>query len=122
MKSKDSYIAEHTIIALPEYGIQKIKYCADSYRNIAKIFLNFRGASETGKLQNRQGMICHRQMLENQNFIAEQFLNMADKLSQVAVESYQFVPETEKPFKQLARYLKREGVEVKHIYFMENEK
>lgn len=121
MKSKDSYITEQTIITLPEYGIQKIKHCADSYRNIAKIFLNFQGTPEQGKAQNRQGMIYHRQMMENQYFMAEQFLNMADKLSQVAMESYQFVPEEEKQFKQLARYLKREGVDVKHIYFMENE-
>lgn len=121
MKNKDSYITEQTIITLPEYGIQKIKHCADSYRNIAKIFLNFQGASEQSKAQNRQGMIFQRQMMENQYFMAEQFLNMADKLSQVATESYQFVPEGEKQFKQLARYLKREGVEVKHIYFMENE-
>ena len=121
MKGKDSYITEQTIITLPEYGIQKIKHCADSYRNIAKIFLNFQGVPEQGKVQNRQGMIYHRQMMENQYFMAEQFLNMADKLSQVATESYQFVPEEEKQFKQLARYLKREGVDVKHIYFMENE-
>ena len=121
MKGKDSYITEQTIITLPEYGIQKIKHCADSYRNIAKIFLNFQGVPEQGKVQNRQGMIYHRQMMENQYFVAEQFLNMADKLSQVATESYQFVPEEEKQFKQLARYLKREGVDVKHIYFMENE-
>ncbi len=121
MKSKDNYIAQQTIITLPEYGIQKIKNCADSYRNIAKIFLNFQEAPEQSKTQNRQGMIYHRQMVENQYFMAEQFLNMADKLSQVATESYQFVPEEEKQFKQLARYLKREGVEVKHIYFMENE-
>ena len=121
MKSKDSYITEQTIITLPEYGIQKIKHCADSYRNIAKIFLNFQGPAEQSKAQNRQGMIYHRQMMENQYFMAEQFLSMADKLSQVATESYQFVPEEDKQFKQLARYLKREGVEVKHIYFMENE-
>ena len=121
MKNKDSYITEQTIITLPEYGIQKIKHCADSYRNIAKIFLNFQGASEQSKAQNRQGMIFQRQMMENQYFMAEQFLNMADKLSQVATESYQFVPEEEKQFKQLARYLKREGVEIKHIYFKENE-
>ncbi len=121
MKSKDGYIAEKVIITLPEYGIQKIKNCADSYRNIARIFMNFQGAPDQGKAQNRQGMICHRQMQENQYFMAEQFLNMADKLSQVATESYQFVPEEEKQFKHLARYLKREGVEVKHIYFMENE-
>ena len=107
MKNKDSYAAGQTIITLPEYGIQKIKHCADSYRNIARIFLNFQEIPELNKSQNRQGMIYHRQMLENQSFMAEQFLNMADKLSQVAMESYQFVPEEEKQFKQLARYLKR---------------
>ena len=122
MKSKESYIAEQTIITLPEYGIQKIKHCADSYRSIAKIFLDFQDGVEEKSEQNRQGMIFHRQMVENQNFMAEQFLNMADKLSQVAMESYQFVPEADKQYKQLARYLKREGVEIKHIYFMENEK
>ena len=121
MKSKESYIAEQTIITLPEYGIQKIKHCADSYRSIAKIFLDFQDGVDEKSGQNRQGMIFHRQMVENQNFMAEQFLNMADKLSQVAMESYQFIPEEDKQYKQLARYLKREGVEIKHIYFMENE-
>lgn len=121
MKSKESSLAGQTIITLPEYGIQKIMHCADSYRSIANIFMNFQGELEQKDVQNRQGMIYHRQMLENHNFMAEQFLNMADKLSQVASQSYQFVPEDEKQFKQLHRYLKKEGIEMKHLYFMENE-
>lgn len=121
MKSREPYITEQTMITLPEYGIQKIKSCADSYRSIAKIFLNFQGQEEQNRAENRQGMIYHRQMVENQHFMAEQFLNMADKLSQVASESYRFVPEESKQYKLLARYLRKEGVEVKHIYFMENE-
>ena len=121
MKSKVNGLEQQTIITLPEYGLQKIMNCADSYRSIAKIFMNFQGELEQKNVQSRQGMIYHRQMLENHNFMAEQFLNMADKLSQVASQSYQFVPEEEKQFKLLYRYLKREGIEIKHIYFMENE-
>ncbi len=121
MKGKDSSLEERTIITLPEYGIQKIMHCADSYRSIAKIFMNFQGELEGKAVQNRQGMIYYRQMIENHNFMAEQFMNMADKLSQVASQSYQFVPEEEKQFKYLYRYLKKEGIEIKHIYFMENE-
>ncbi len=121
MKNKESGLAEQTIITLPEYGIQKIMHCADSYRSIAKIFMNFQGELEEKSVKNRQGMIYHRQMMENHNFMAEQFLNMADRLSQVASQSYQFVPEEEKQFKHLYRYLKKEGVEIKHIYYMENE-
>ena len=121
MKSRENSFAEQTIITLSEYGIQKIMHCADSYRSIAKIFMNFQVELEQKDVQNRQGMIYHRQMLENHNFMAEQFLNMADKLSQVVSQSYQFVPAGEKQFKQLYRYLKKEGVEIKHLYFMENE-
>lgn len=121
MRGKDSNTADQTIITLPEYGIQKIMHCADSYRSIAKVFLNFQMQPEQKKVMTRQEMIYHRQMQENQNFMAEQFLNMADKLSEVVSQSYQFVPEEDKQYKQLARYLKKEGIDIKHVYFMENE-
>jgi len=121
MRSKESSGAEQLIITLPEYGIQKIMHCADSYRSIANMFMNFREEMAQKEVTNRQGKIYHRQMLENQNFMAEQFLHMADKLSQVAGQSYQFVPEQDKQYKQLARYMKKEGLEMKHLYFMENE-
>ncbi len=120
MRDKESMLMEQGTVILPEYGTQKLMHCADAYRSIAKIFLNFSGMEEQ-KATNRQGVIYHRQMLENQNFMAEQFLDMADKLSQVATQSYQFVPAEEKQYKQLVRYMKKEGIEMKHLYFMENE-
>ena len=121
MRSKEIGGAEQVIITLPEYGIQKIMHCADSYRSIANMFMSFREEMAQKEVTGRQGKIYHRQMLENQNFMAEQFLHMADKLSQVAGQSYQFVPEQDKQYKQLARYMKKEGLEMKHLYFMENE-
>lgn len=121
MKEKDSNTTNQTVITLPEYGIQKIMNCADSYRSIAKVFLNFQMEPEQKNVKTRQEMIFHRQMKENQNFMAEQFLNMADRLSEVVSQSYQFVPEEDKQYKQLARYMKKEGIEIKHVYFMENE-
>ncbi len=110
-----------TVIMLPEYGMQKIRSCAESYRSIAKVFLNFQGEQENRSLKSRQEMIFHRQLQENQSFMAEQFLNMADRLSEVISQSYQFVPEEDRQYKQLARYMKKEGIDIKHIYFMENE-
>lgn len=121
MKSREDSVIEQHIIALPEYGVQKIMHCADSYRSIAKTYLNFHKELAGKEVQSRQGMIYHRQALENQNFMAEQFLYMADKLTEVARESYQFVPAEQKQYRQLARCLKKEGIEVKHVYFMENE-
>ena len=121
MRGKDSSTLEQNIITLPEYGIQKIMNCADSYRSIAKVFLNFQVKPEARNAKSRQEMIFYRQLQENQLFMAEQFLNMADQLSEVVSRSYQFVSEEDKQYKQLARYMKREGIDIKHVYFMENE-
>ena len=112
---------EQAVIMLPEYGIQKIKRCADSYRNIAKVFLNFQEETEENCLRTRKEKLFYRQMQENQSFMAEQFLNMADRLAEVVDQSYQFVSWDEKQYKQLAKYMKKAGMEIKHIYFMENE-
>ena len=87
MRDKESMLMEQSTVILPEYGTQKLMYCADAYRSIAKIFLNFPGTEEKKDLKSRQGAIYHRQILENQNFMAEQFLDMADKLAQVATQS-----------------------------------
>lgn len=121
MKKENVSVIEENYIALPEYGMQKILHCASAYRNIAKTYLNFHKFLADKNIQTRQGKLYQRQVLDNQNFMAEQFLYMADKLSQVATQSYQFIPEEEKEFKQLYRYLKKEGIEMKHLYFMENE-
>lgn len=121
MKKETSTVIEENYITLPEYGMQKIMHCADAYRNIAKTYLAFYKEIAKKPTTTRQGQIYQRQALDNQNFMAEQFMHMADKLSQVAIQSYQFVPEADKQFKQLYRYLKKEGIEMKHIYFMENE-
>lgn len=121
MREKGSSTADQTAITLPEYGIQKIMNCADAYRSIAKVFLNFQAEPEQRNLKSRQELIFRRQMQENQNFMAEQFLNVADKLSEVVSQSYRFVPEDDKQYKQLARYMKKEGIDIKHVYFMENE-
>ena len=113
--------AEQAVIMLPEYGIQKIKNCADSYRNIAKVFLDFQEGMEVKGSKSRKEKLFYRQMQENKNFMAEQFLSMADRLSEVVDQSYQFVSKDEKQYRQLARYMKKEGIDIKHIYFMENE-
>ena len=121
MKGKENVAMDRNSMLLPEYGTQKLMNYANAYRSIAQIFMNFQGTEEKRETRNRQGLICNRQTRENQSFVAEQFLNMADKLSQVATQSYQFVPEGEKHFRQLVRCLRKEGIEVKHLYFMENE-
>lgn len=121
MRSENTGTIEQNYIALPEYGKQKIMHCANAYRNIAKTYLSFYKELAGKDVPTRQSKIYQRQAMDNQSFMAEQFLYMADKLSQVATESYQFIPEAGKEYKQLYRYLKKEGIEIKHVYYMENE-
>ncbi|MCD8326020.1 MAG: hypothetical protein LUC90_04860 [Lachnospiraceae bacterium] len=40
MKRKENVI-ESAAQHLPEYGQQKLLFCADSYRNIARVIMNF---------------------------------------------------------------------------------
>lgn len=121
MKGRDVSTSEQNTVILPEYGTQKLLDCADAYRSIAKVILKFYTTEKTKDTENRQGLIYHRQTLENQHFMAEQYLDVANRLSQVAVQSYRFVPAQERHFRQLVKCLKREGIEMKHLYFMENE-
>lgn len=123
MREKENKKTEPNMITLPEYGIQKIRHYADSYRGIAHAFLDFPCdmAYKTDKDTSRQERLFRRQMQENQNFMAEQFLHMADHLSDVVNRSYQFVPAEDKKYRQLVRYMKKDGIEIKHIYFMEQE-
>lgn len=121
MKKESLGVAEENYIVLPEYGMQKIMQCADAYRNIANTYLSFHKEFSRKPVATRGEKLHQRQVVDNQNFMAEQFLYMADKLSHVATKSYQFVPEADKQFKQLYRHLKKEGIEMKHLYFMENE-
>lgn len=120
MGNKESS-SKQTGVIMPEYGKQKILHCAESYRSIAHIFLEFQTNKAQYEPENRQGKIYRRQMAENQSFMAEQFFHIAEQLSEVAQGSYKFELPEERKYKQLVRCLKREGVEVKHIYFMEKE-
>jgi len=121
MKNEHGNVVEQNYTALPEYGMQRIMHCANAYRSIAKTYLNFHKDISPDTKQSRQDQIYRKQALENQNFMAEQFLYMADKLSEVASESYRFIPEDGKQYKQLSRYLKKEGIEIKHVYYMNHE-
>ncbi|MCD7806815.1 MAG: hypothetical protein LUH19_05665, partial [Lachnospiraceae bacterium] len=120
MKRKES-ATESAAERLPEYGQQKLKLCADSYRNIARVMMNFPPIDDSPAEGSRTDVLYRKRLNENQNFMARQFLMLADQLSRLAQESYSYIYAGNAKYRELARLLKAEGILVKHIYFMEDE-
>ncbi|MCD8131125.1 MAG: serine/threonine-protein phosphatase [Lachnospiraceae bacterium] len=120
MKRKESAF-ESAAERLPEYGQQKLPLCADSYRNIARVIMNFPPQTDNRAVENRADALYHRRLRENQNFMARQFLSLADQISRLADESYSYIYSGDTKYKEIARLLRAEDILVRHIYFMEDE-
>ncbi len=112
-ESADSNITE----CLPEYGQQKLLLCADSCRNIARVFISF--PPEEGR--SREDTLYHKRLQENQDFVARQLLSLADRLTGLAGESYSYIAYGDFRYKEIARLLKAQDIQVRHVYFMEDE-
>ncbi|MFI3236511.1 MAG: PP2C family protein-serine/threonine phosphatase [Lachnospiraceae bacterium] len=110
---------EMELAVLPEFGKQRLLYRADSYRNLAKTFLDF-PTIKKDSMQDRKSYMFYRQAAENREFMAEQYLDMAEKIAEIAVDSYNYLPTRDKLYRQIAKLLKEEGIIVKHVYFIED--
>ncbi len=119
---KDSSQIENSIILLPQYGKQKLLYCAENYRNLAKSFMDFTGKEKEEIKLDRKSFLYYRQAAENRAFMAEQYLDMAERITEIATKSFNYIPTDHKEFKQIQKLLKTEQIEVEHIYFLEDEK
>ncbi len=120
MKRKEGG-SESAAERLPEYGQQKLLLCADSYRNIARVIMNFPPQADNHAVASRADALYHRRLRENQNFMARQFLSLADQISRLADESYSYIYSGNTRYKEIARLLRTEDILVRHIYFMEDE-
>ncbi len=113
-ESTDSNMTE----CLPEYGQQKLLLCADSCRNIARVFISFPPEEEG---QSREDTLYHKRLQENQAFVARQLLSLADRLTGLAGESYSYIASGDFRYREITRLLKAQDILVRHVYFMEDE-
>ncbi|MCD8380573.1 MAG: serine/threonine-protein phosphatase, partial [Lachnospiraceae bacterium] len=117
MRKKES-AAESMTEHLPEYGQQKLLLCADSCRNIARVMISFPPEEES---ISREDTLYHKRLQENQAFVARQLLVLADQLSGLANKSYSYIASGDARYREITRLLKAEDIQVRHIYFMEDE-
>lgn len=116
MDRQDIYEATIT-----EYGKQKILSYAESFRELARTVSDFAAVSQA-EPADRQNYLCWRRMHENRELLSGHLMEMAQIMTEAAEESYACKPLQEKQFKQVAHALKQEGILVKHIYYVQNEK
>lgn len=112
-------------ITLPEYGKQRLFHYAESFRDIAR---TFQGKDEFHILtdccldESRESFIYKKKMEENRKIMVSHLEEMADLMLEAADTTFSFEPMGQRRFKQISHALKAEGILVKEIYYIENQK
>lgn len=107
------------LFLLSEYGKRKLLTYADSFRELAKSFdKDFRW---DGMEKDRTGTLYQRKLWENRCLLAENLSEMAQIMSQVAGEVFNYRMMDDKTGRKLIQALKAEKVEVHDIYYVVRE-
>ncbi|MBQ7954747.1 MAG: SpoIIE family protein phosphatase [Lachnospiraceae bacterium] len=117
-KVVDEYEAEKMFL-LSEYGKKKLLTYAESFRELAKSFDKDFEWKETDK--DRSGTLYQRKLWENRCLLAENLSEMAQIMSQVAGEVFNYRMMEEKVSRKIIQALKAERVEVHDIYYIVRE-
>lgn len=114
-KVADANEAEKLFL-LSEYGKRKLLTYADSFRELAKSF--DRDFQWTGTEKDRTGTLYQRKLWENRCLLAENLSEMAQIMSQVAGEVFNYRTMDDKTGRKIIQTLKAEHVEVHDIYYI----
>lgn len=113
---------ENVISVIPEYGRQKLLGYAESFRELAELFeeeKEMEEFSETDK--SRQEYLWQKKLYENKGLLAGHLKEMSSIMSDVARETYQYHPLSERKYRRMSRYLKESGILLKNFLILENE-
>lgn len=104
------------LFLLSEYGKRKLLTYADSFRELAKSFdKEFRWE---GTEKDRTDTLYQRKLWENRCLLAENLSEMAQIMSQVAGEVFNYRMMDDKTGRKIIQMLKTEKVEVHDIYYV----
>jgi len=118
--------AEESLYLL-EYEKQRIKTCAKSFEELAKVFVYLPGKQEEPKEEesivggDRKTVLWKKRLMENRELFADNLKEMASIMGQVAKRDVRAVRFPEKRRKQMIHILEDEGLVVSDIYRLEKE-
>lgn len=113
MYSKVDKREEHMIM-ISDYGKRKLLTYADSFRELASSFAGDFHVS----CEDRQTLLEAKKLWENRQILKENLNEMAQIMTNVATEIFQFRGFEEKAKKQIMHYLKMEKIIVEDIFYI----
>lgn len=128
MRNKDVMDTAQSAYLL-EYDRRRIRVCADTFQNLARIFgeddgreRDYRNGQEAGNAAQRQertARLLRKRLAEGRQLFAGNLKEMADMMNQVAEESVRFISLGSRRQKQLVRGLAGEGLNARDIYLVQ---
>jgi stage II sporulation protein E len=118
---KQAEIKDDNIVTIiPEYGRQKLLGYAESFQDLAELFEEEK-AEILPEDKDRQEYLWQKKLCESRGLLADHLKEMANIMSNVAKEAYQYHPIGERKYKQVAHCLKDVGILLKNFMILENE-
>lgn len=125
MREKRAQKNQVRVMILPEYGKQKLLTYADSFKDLADVFTKInKDDKEPEALTlggDRSAFLYRRKAHENREIMADHLNEMAQIMTEVAKISFAYAPLPERTCRQVAHFLKTEGILLKEIHYIENE-
>lgn len=107
---------------IQDYERQRLLEYADSFRELADSFQNFRAEEESEKVLEakgaRQVILWERQLSEQRSIFAGQLQEMSRMLSDIASQERSVEKISEKKYRQLVREMKTEGILVGDLFYI----
>ena len=107
---------------IQDYERQRLLEYADSFRELADSFQNFRAEEENEKILQAEGtravILWERQLSEQRSIFAGQLQEMSRMLSDIASQERSVEKISEKKYRQLVREMKTEGILVGDLFYI----
>ena len=120
MRKKAEIKDDNIVTIITEYGRQKLLGYAESFQDLAELFEEEK-AEILPEDKDRQEYLWQKKLCESRGLLADHLKEMANIMSNVAKEAYQYHPIGERKYKQVAHCLKDVGILLKNFMILENE-
>lgn len=125
MKLKKAERNQVHMMILPEYGKQKLLTYADSFKDLADVFIRINTDDKEQELldagKDRSTFLYKRKAHESREIMADHLNEMAQIMTEVAQISFAYEALPQRTSRQVCHFLKTEGIMVKEIHYIENE-
>lgn len=115
---KENIITKEGNTIIKEFGKKKLLTYAGSFKDLANTFYQI--PEEDSGEDNRMAYLWKRRLMENRNILAEHLNEVADIITEVAEETFLFIPIEDKLKRKIYHNLKDQKIELLSFYMFQN--